>query len=261
MTFALRRDARVSKCGPAVDRGVRPATIRTQRIPDGHVPKPFPPPPGRVDLGDLGGTEPVSRAFGGDRGTPLDRYYIEGFLAGRADDIRGEVLEVGESLYTRRFGGERVARGTIVDAPESGNAEADLLADLASGDGVPSGAFDCVILTQTLHMIFDVRGVLATVHRALRPGGICLATVPGISQIDAADGPAKWFWLMTQTAARLVFAERFGADAVEVEAHGNVLAATAFLQGLALEELSRADLDRADPLYPVITTIRARKVG
>ncbi len=223
--------------------------------------KPFPPPPGRVDLGDLGGTEPVSRSFGGDRGTPLDRHYIEGFLARHAGDVRGQVLEVGESLYTGRFGADRVAKATVVDAPESGNGRADILADLATGDGIPSGSFDCVILTQTLHMIFDVRGVLATVHRALRPGGICLATVPGISQIDAADGPDKWFWLMTQTAARLVFAERFGADGVEVEVHGNVLAATAFLQGLALEEISPADLDRSDPLYPVITAVRARKIG
>ena len=225
------------------------------------MPKAFPPPPGRVDLGDLGGTEPVSRAFGGDRGTPLDRYYIEDFLARRAGDIRGQVLEVGESLYTVRFGGDRVTKATVVDAPESGNGQADILADLASGEGIPSGAFDCVILTQTLHMIFDVRGVLATVHRALRPGGICLATVPGIRQIDASDGPDKWFWLMTQTAARLVFAERFGADSVEVEVHGNVLAATAFLQGMALEEMSRPDIDRKDPLYPVITTVRARKAN
>ena len=40
---------------------------------------------------------------------------------------------------------------------------------------------------------------------------------------------------------------------------GNVLAATAFLQGLSFEEIDRARLDIVDPLYPVITVIRATK--
>lgn len=216
--------------------------------------------PGRaISFGDLDQIEPVSRAFGGDRGTPLDRYYIEGFLARSADRIHGRVLEIGESLYTARFGGGRVAEATVLDAPGSGNPRADILADLADGAGVPTDAFDCIILTQTLHMIFDVAGVVATSFRALKPGGSVLATVPGISQIDAQDGPDKWFWSMTQTACRLSFARVFPADAVTVETHGNVYAATAFLQGLALEELDRAKLDVVDPLYPVISTIRAVK--
>lgn len=214
-----------------------------------------------MSFGDLGRTEPVSRAFGGDRGTPLDRYYIEAFLAAQADDIRGRVLEIGESTYTRRFGGGRVSEAVVLDAPGTANPNATLEADLAGGEDVPRAAFDCIVLTQTLHMIFDVAGVVRTVHRALVPGGVVLATVPGISQIDAQDGPDKWFWFMTQTACRLVFAAAFGPDAVTVATHGNVYAATAFLQGLAFEELDRAKLDVVDPLYPVISTIRARKAG
>ena len=49
--------------------------------------------------------EPVSRSFGFDRGTPVDRRYIEQFLARHAAAIRGDVLEVGDDGYTRRFGG------------------------------------------------------------------------------------------------------------------------------------------------------------
>jgi hypothetical protein len=41
--------------------------------------------------------------------------------------------------------------------------------------------------------------------------------------------------------------------------HGNVFAATAFLQGAALEEVDRAKLDIEDPAYPVTITLRARK--
>ena len=219
------------------------------------------PPPGQVRLGDLDRTEPLSRAFGGDRGTPLDRHYIDKVLSGWAGDIRGRTLEIGETLYVDRFGGGRVSEAVILDSPQSGNPHATLLADLQTGEGVPSEAFECVILTQTLHMIYDVRGVLRTVHRALRPGGVCLATVPGIGSIDAHDGPEKWFWFMTQTAARLLFEERFRPEDVAIQVHGNVLAGTAFLHGMALEELDPARLDEPDPLYPVITGIRAVKAG
>jgi hypothetical protein len=42
-------------------------------------------------------------------------------------------------------------------------------------------------------------------------------------------------------------------------AGGNVLAATAFLYGLAAEELSREELDHLDLRYPVTIGIRATK--
>jgi len=220
--------------------------------------KPVDPPVGSVDLGDLKCVEPISRRFGGDRGTPLDRYYVEGFLKRHAADIRGRVLEIGENLYTRRFGGERVAHGAVLDV-EASNPNATYVADLTYCPKVPSDGFDCLILTQTLHMIYDVRAVLRTVHRILAPGGVVLATIPGISQIDSGSGRDTWFWYLTPRCAQRLFAETFGPEDVQVEPHGNVLAAVAFLHGLALEEMETCDLDVLDPLYPVITGVRAVK--
>jgi len=217
------------------------------------------PAPGAVDFGDLGQVEPLSRRFGGDRGTPLDRYYIETFLQRHAEDIQGRVAEIGDNVYTLRFGRERVATSDIIDRPESDNPQATMRIDLQNVDAVEGGRLDCIIVTQTLHMIYDVRGALATIHRALAPGGVVLATIPGITSIDAHDGPEKWFWAMTQTAARRLFEERFGSAAVQVQQFGNVLAATAFLQGLAFEEIDRPSLDVVDPLYPVITGIKGTK--
>src|SRR4051794_12778338 len=66
---------------------------------------------GFVRFGSLRRLAPVSRNFGLDRGTPIDRYYIDDFLrrhAGRRDyvigDVQGHVLEIGMDTYTRRFG-------------------------------------------------------------------------------------------------------------------------------------------------------------
>jgi len=217
------------------------------------------PPVGEVCLGDLKRTEPISRKFGGDRGTPVDRYYIENFLETHARDIRGRVLEIGENVYTRRFGGHRVTQSDILDAPASDNERATIVADLASCPEVRGGRFDCIILTQTLHMIYDVKGVLASVERLLAPGGTLLATVPCISQIDAGSTSDSWFWYMTPRCARLFFEERFPGEQIDITPYGNVLAATAFLHGLALEEMDRSDMDVRDPQYPVITGVRATK--
>jgi SAM-dependent methyltransferase len=229
------------------------------------------PPRGWVRFGSLRRVSPVSRDFGWDRGTPVDRYYIERFLerhaAPRADgarDIRGHVLEIGEDRYTRQFGrlgeaGLGVDRVEVLDLDE-GNPSATIVADLTSADHVPSRTFDCVICTQTLHLIYDVRAAIRAIHRLLKPGGVLLATVPGISQICPSDDEL-WddYWRFTTRSARRITEEAFPARNVSVEAFGNVLTATAFLQGIVTEELDREELDARDPEYEVVVAIRAVK--
>ena len=214
---------------------------------------------GRVRFGDLRRLQPVSREFGYDRGLPIDRHYIEAFLAGRSGDVRGHVLEIGDDTYTRRFGGAHVTRADVLHVePVAG---ATFVGDLAGANHLPSGTFDCVILTQTLHLIYDVRAALATVHRILKPGGRLLATVPGISQIARDQWGAAWCWSFTTLSLRRLLAEAFPAGEVVVEAHGNVLAATSFLQGLAAGELTVAELAYRDPAYEVLITASARKAA
>jgi SAM-dependent methyltransferase len=216
------------------------------------------PPHGRVDLGDLRRDRPISRHFGFERGLPIDRFYIERFLAAHADDVRGRVLEVGDATYTNRFGRERVARSDVLHVPP-GTPAATIVADLGSGEGIPGEAFDCVILTQTLHLIFDVAAGIATLHRILADGGVLLATVPGISQIDRGQWRDSWYWAFTVQSMTRLFAREFGESAVEVTAYGNALSAVAFLEGLAADELREEELLRYDEAYPVTVAIRAVK--
>lgn len=217
---------------------------------------------GHVRFGDLRRLKPLSNIFGWDRGMPIDRYYLDQFLAAHTNDIAGHVMEIGDADYTRKFGGSRVTRSDVLSIDKE-NPEATIIADLTQADHIPSDTFDCILLVQTLQFIFDTRAALATIQRILKPGGIVLATFSGISQIahaDSKDGWADcWFWNFTSVSARRLFADHFPEANLRVEAFGNVLTATGFLQGLAARELTPAELDFRDPDYDVLVTVRAQK--
>jgi hypothetical protein len=204
--------------------------------------------------------EPVSTQFGLDRGRPVDRFYIERFLEQNKELIRGRVLEVQERTYTDWFG-TAVEQADVLHAGP-GNPDATLVGDLTTGDGIPQSAYDCIILTQTLPFIYDVRAAVRGTRTALKPGGTILATVPGISQISRED-MRDWgdWWRFTSASAKRLFEEEYGAENVETEVHGNLVAACALLYGLAQEELTRAELERRQADYEVIVTVKARRAG
>ena len=203
---------------------------------------------------------PISGAFGLDRGLPVDRYYIERFLAGHADRIRGHVLEIGDNRYTRRFGGARVRRSDVLHVT-AGNPAATIVADLTRADHLPAAQFDCIICTQTIQMIYDARAAIRHLHRLLNPEGVLLATTAGIARIGRREGIDAWgeYWRFTGQSARRLFDEVFPPAGVEVKVYGNVLAAIAFLHGLAAEELQPDELDYLDPDYEVIIGIKAER--
>lgn len=211
-----------------------------------------------VRLGRLRRTTPLDPHWGAGRGTPIDRIYIERFLERHRGDIRGRALEIKSPRYLERYG-EAVAHVEVVDL-DPGNPNATIVADLQDGTGIPSEAFDCAILTQVLHFVYDVPAALRTLHRALAPGGVLLATVPGITRLSEREGErSSDLWRFTALSASRLAEEAFGEGAVEVETYGNVLTAAGILYGLAAEDLRPAELDAADPAYEVTIGIRAVK--
>lgn len=208
-------------------------------------------------LGTIRRTTPLSDNWGFDRGTPVDRYYIERFLKEYSRDIRGRVLEIKDSGYTDRFG-VAVNQRDVLDI-NSANPYATIVADLAAAHNVPSDLFDCFVLTQTLQLIYDTHGAIAHAHRILRPGGVLLVTVPTVSRIVPGYGLQTDYWRFTVASCTQLFGDVFGAGQVTVSSYGNVLASVAFLMGMAHEELAHHELEAYDPYYPLIIGIRAMK--
>jgi SAM-dependent methyltransferase len=230
-------------------RGIQPRPQRAQQSPTVR----------HVRFGSLRRLTPISRSFGYDRGQPIDRYYIDRFLATHADDIHGRVLEIGDNEYTRRYGGARVTQSDILDL-KSDNPNATFVADLTSAEHVPSDTFDCIIFTQTLQFIYDAPAAIRTLNRVLRPGGVLLGTFPAVSQICRYDMD-RWgdYWRFTSASVRRLLGDVFGIANVSVEAYGNVLAAISFLHGLSAHELAPEELDSIDPDYQLLIVARAIK--
>ncbi len=215
-----------------------------------------------TDWSVLRNVRPHRRRFGIDRGEPIDRFYIEKFLATNQGLIRGRVAETGDGNYTRRFG-RQVERSDVLDINEK-NDQRTMTIDLTQTDSAPEELFDCIVCTQTLFEICDCVAAIHTLKKMLRSGGVVLATVPGISQSvrgPMLGGAGDHWWRFTARSAAKVFGKVFSDANVAVQAYGNVLTATALLHGLVQEELTQAELEYHDPDYEVIIGIKATKPG
>lgn len=201
---------------------------------------------------------PVSKDWGLDRGLPIDRYYIEKFLAENESAIRGRVLEFHDSRYATRYG---VGKTNSVDvlSISAENRRASIVADISKQTNLPLEAFDCIICTQTLQYIYDCRAAIASLNAMLKRDGVLLATMPGITKTEFGEVNYSWAWNFTSPSAKRAFEECFPPENVQVRVFGNVLSSISFLHGFATQELTKEELDYRDAEYEVIIAVRADK--
>ena len=110
-----------------------------------------------------------------------------------------------------------------------------------------------------MNFIFDVRKAIEGCFKLLKDGGVFLGTVSGISQISRYD-MNRWgdYWRFTDLSLKKLFAEYFREENITIQMYGNVFAANAFLQGLALEDIEdKSLLNVRDIDYQVTLGIRA----
>lgn len=212
---------------------------------------------GKVNKGDFNRVSPFSKEFGYDRGGPIDRYYIESFLLHHSQAIKGRVLEIGDNFYTTKYGGNKVQKSDVLNIYENSNAT--FVGDLSDAPQLPNQAFDCIILTQTLQFIYDYKKAIETCYRILKPNGMLLMTVPGISNIDHDEWKDYWLWSFTKKSIECILTDVFKTDIIKVQSHGNVLTAASFLYGMGVNELTNHQLDYSDPHYQLVITAAVKK--
>lgn len=203
--------------------------------------------------GNFRRTTPFSTYFGFDRGTPVDRYYLNKFLQANQSLIAGDVLEIQTTAYTRKFGREvRCAHSLDIDPQH----EVTYTCDLASCDIVASNSYDCFLLPNTLQHLRYLEPALCNALRIIRPGGVILASACGFVPL-IPDGPD--YWRLSGEGWKEVAHRVWPGCEIHVESYGNCLVVLAAVMGLALEELDPHELELSDPRYPVLTTIFCRK--
>jgi hypothetical protein len=206
--------------------------------------------------GNLRRIKPFSTSFGSDRGTPVDRYYLHKFLEQNRAYITGDVLEIQMPGYTYQYG-HNIRRAHSIDIHPQ--VQPTFVCDLAHSESIlPSESYDCFLLPNTLCVLYDIEGCLRHALRVIKPGGVILASTASFVPL-APDYPD--YWRLT-AAGWMEIAQRVWPNCdVLVESYGNCLAAVAAMLGLALEELTPAELDVFDPHYPVLITIFCRKLS
>ncbi len=206
---------------------------------------------------------PISKAFGLDRGLPLDRVFIQRFLSDNSNLIVDDCLEVGGDEYLTRYGSSNCSKHILQFSPDGQAKFQNNLfhCDITKPSSLPEEQFDTLVFTQTLNFVYEIDLAIQGMHKLLRPGGHALITVAGISQISRFDHD-RWgdYWRFTDMSLKTLLVKHFGADNVQVTAYGNVAVCCMFLQGLAEEDVVDKSLfDHVDPDYQMTICAVARK--
>lgn len=207
--------------------------------------------------GGLRRLEPLSDVYGIDRGTPIDRVFIDNFAAQNRASIRGRVLEVGDGRMAKRFGAAHVTEVEVLDV-DPANPLATIVVDLDDQGALDGEAFDCVVLTQVLQFLRRPDVALHSIWEALNVHGTILITVPCVSRRDATSGDSD-FWRWTPAGLALLLEQVLPGAKTETVAFGNLLTCVAFLHGLAGEELRATDLAHVDEDFPLLACARVTR--
>lgn len=201
--------------------------------------------------------EPLSKRFGIEYGTAIDRIYIKKFINKYRKNIRGRVMEIAEPKYAKDYISQ-ITNLQILHV--NGWGENVVKGDFSTGEGLRENSVDCLICTQTLLFIYDIHETIKNIYKVLNYGGTALVTVPGITQLSMYDY-RNWgqYWAFTDQSLKLLFEEVFDKDKIEITVYGNVKTSIGFLYGIPAESFCSEDFEYTDLQYQVIIGIKVTK--
>ena len=201
---------------------------------------------------------PFSKVFGFDRGTPIDRKFIDNFLSQNSHYIKNDILEIGDDQYISKYGKE-IKRAVVLAGNGKRKETISFEGDLTKKNTLLKlGKFDCVIATNVLNFIFDYDSAVYGLSILTKEKtGCVLATVAGgPTQVSRYDY-VKWgdYWRFTDLSVKKIFEKYF--EKVNIETYGNAPMAAAFNMGLAQEEIPSQLFQINDFNYQIIISIKA----
>ena len=207
---------------------------------------------GAVDFGDLRRFTPFCTNWGNTRGSVIDRYLIDPFIALSVRGTSGRYLECGGIRYRNLVGDDQVTSYDVLDIREN-TPGLTIQADLHDLSCLGEGSFDVIICTQVLQYVASPGRCVEELHRVLRAGGVLLLSVPFIEKDNVGLGD-NWRFTRKQVIDLL---QPFQECAVQ--GRGNLLSSIAYLQGLSAEDMDAGDLTRTDPVFYQLVVAAARK--
>jgi SAM-dependent methyltransferase len=208
-------------------------------------------PRGAIEFGDFRDHLPFCAQFGNSRGTVIDRYYLERFVAETRAEVSGDTLEIGGRRGNRELYGFRGA--TSYRAMDLKGRDLDIVGDAHDPRAVEENSLDTVVIFNVLEHCERPWEVVENIRGWLRPGGRVLAMVPNAQRVHRV--PAD-YWRILPDAMDSLFA-RFTRRRLYI--YGNPLTTIASFTGIAAEELTPEELDSFDANYPVACCINAEK--
>lgn len=182
-----------------------------------------------------------------ERGTPIERYYIEKFLTMHKDYIKGYTLEMRDPLYIRKFG-DKITKYDIFDYADE---KATFTGDIQKTENMPSDKYDTYICTQMLYVPYDTKAALKSANKMLKKGGALIVTLPFIQKVLVTENFGNEHWRITEPALKRLL-EEAGFEVKDIRSYGNSMATVLSLEGIAVEDIKdKKNLDIYDFNYPV----------
>lgn len=205
---------------------------------------------------------PVSRSFGYDRGTPIDRIYIADFLKRNINCFKGDCLEIGYPEFLLKFN-VPIDNINVIGVNDNKSPYKFINCDLTDGLSIPAKKFDLFVCTQTYNFIYDYVRAVENSARLLKDTGTLIGTVSGLSSVSSYDD-SRWgdYYRFSTTCIKQVLGQFF--NNVEVFSYGNFFSTIHYLAGYSYQDvLDKNLLMESDPLYPIIICFKASnpKIG
>ncbi|MBK1987560.1 class I SAM-dependent methyltransferase [Sphaerospermopsis aphanizomenoides BCCUSP55] len=205
-----------------------------------------------LNWGDLKKTVPICQAFGLTRGKPVDRYYLNKFIAEIYPQITGNILEIGGIPKDKDFYQVNPGSSYQIMNLEPGLG-IDIVGDAHDVSMIQPESFDSIITFNVLEHCYAPWQVVENIYTWLKPGGKCFAMVPSAVRLHATPMD---YWRPLPDAFAWMF-RNFSQKKLYV--YGNPISVIASYHGIATEELTTEELDAFHPDYPVATCIVAQK--